>query len=286
MYYFIGIVTFIGLLLPLVLHFKLKGLIHAAEHPGKSEHPLIKVMLNKFTACYKVKVGVNNVDNFVDKYVYTYKIGGFYLFTWDKICGQPAWILLYGCFIQLIVDYFYFGGKETDLSTIGIGVAASGLLMLYNHLFDRMDKLRVFGKEMADYLENSLGAKLEQEYNNPDRLRGSFRSRAAEGSGESGQIGQQTGSKEDAQTDSRAEPGQAVYASTEDSPEKEKHAKRKVSRFGQKKRGQQQQEGVLATLSDQEMEALLGELAASVSGRGGLGKDQEIIDEILKEYLS
>ncbi len=41
MYYFIGIVTFIGLLLPLVLHFKLKRLIRAAEHPGKSEHPLM-----------------------------------------------------------------------------------------------------------------------------------------------------------------------------------------------------------------------------------------------------
>ena len=68
MYYFIGIVTFIGLLLPLVLHFKLKRLIRAAEHPGKSEHPLIKVMLNKFTACYKVKVGVNNVDNFARKF--------------------------------------------------------------------------------------------------------------------------------------------------------------------------------------------------------------------------
>ena len=248
MYYFIGIVTFIGLLLPLVLHFKLKRLIRAAEHPGKSEHPLIKVMLNKFTACYKVKVGVNNVDNFVDKYVYTCKIGGFYLFTWDKICGQPAWILLYGCFIQVIVDYFYFSGKVTDLSTIGIGVAASGLLMLYNHLFDRMDKLRVFGKEMADYLENSLGAKLEQEYSNLERSRGGARGQAAEGAGE--------------------------------------QSKRKVGRLGQKKHAGEQQESVLAALSDQEMEALLGELAASVSERGGLGKDQEIIDEILKEYLS
>ena len=268
-YYFIGIVTFIGLLLPLVLHFKLKRLIRAAEHPGKSEHPLIKVMLNKFTACYKVKVGVNNVDNFVDKYVYTYKIGGFYLFTWDKICGQPAWILLYGCFIQVIVDYFYFSGKVTDLSTIGIGVAASGLLMLYNHLFDRMDKLRVFGKEMADYLENSLGAKLEQEYSNLERSRGGARGQAAEGAGE--------------QSDA---PSGADAAYAAEQKRAEKQSKRKVGRLGQKKHAGEQQESVLAALSDQEMEALLGELAASVSERGGLGKDQEIIDEILKEYLS
>ena len=269
MYYFIGIVTFIGLLLPLVLHFKLKRLIRAAEHPGKSEHPLIKVMLNKFTACYKVKVGVNNVDNFVDKYVYTYKIGGFYLFTWDKICGQPAWILLYGCFIQVIVDYFYCSGKVTDLSTIGIGVAASGLLMLYNHLFDRMDKLRVFGKEMADYLENSLGAKLEQEYSNLERSRGGARGQAAEGAGE--------------QSDA---PSGADAAYAAEQKRAEKQSKRKVGRLGQKKHAGEQQESVLAALSDQEMEALLGELAASVSERGGLGKDQEIIDEILKEYLS
>ncbi len=141
--------------------------------------------------------------------------------------------------------------------------------MLYNHLFDRMDKLRVFGKEMADYLENSLGAKLEQEYSNLERSRGGARGQAAEGAGE--------------QSDA---PSGADAAYAAEQKRAEKQSKRKVGRLGQKKHAGEQQESVLAALSDQEMEALLGELAASVSERGGLGKDQEIIDEILKEYLS
>ena len=46
-----------------------KHLIRAAGHMGKSEQPLMKMLLHKFETCYQLKMGVENVEVFVDKYL-------------------------------------------------------------------------------------------------------------------------------------------------------------------------------------------------------------------------
>ena len=64
-----------------------RKLVRAAGQMGKSEHPLMKMLLKKFETCYQLKMGVENVEVFVDKYLNSYKKAGIHLYTWE-ILGE------------------------------------------------------------------------------------------------------------------------------------------------------------------------------------------------------
>lgn len=263
MYYFIGAigaVGLLGLLFPLIAGGKLGKLNRAAKHPSKSEHPLVKTMVTKFTACYKLKIGVNNVDIFVDKYVNTYKICGLYLSTWDKLCGQPAVILLLAGIADGVYHGILRGGQAAELSTMWISFAAAAVLIVYNRFFDRKGKMRAFASEMKDYLENSLKIKLEQEFVYPEPVREP--ARASQQALKSGTLRK-----------SRTASGRGLRTANTVLAEEEAaagHSERRTA--GQKEGG-----GVAAD----------GELTAAEAGQHpALCMEQEIIDEILREYLS
>jgi len=164
--YCMMIIGMVGTVLPIWLDRKLRELL-------RMEHPLAKAMVQKYSVCYKVKKSVNNVDSFVDKHVYSYKIGGLYLSTWDRLCGQlsgvPGLISVGVLLIWYLQRSGQLGGQLVELSTVGIGILEAGLLIFYNSLFGRKEKLQRFCYEMRDYLENSLQPKLEQEKGVPER---------------------------------------------------------------------------------------------------------------------
>ena len=101
-----------------------RKLIRQAEDIAKSSHPLMKILKIKFDTCYELKLGVNNVYTFVDKYVYKHKIMGIYLYTWENLCGQSF------VFIMLLSTGFgtlavgYDCGKVAILSTLLVGIGA------------------------------------------------------------------------------------------------------------------------------------------------------------------
>ena len=176
MIYCMIVIGMVGLMLPIWLDRKLKELLRVMKHPERKEHPLTKTMIQKYSICYRMKKNVNNVDSFVDKYVYSYKIGGLYLSTWDRLCGQLSGGLLLISIAQLVGWYMQksgqLGGQPVELSTVGIGVLVAGLLIFYNSLFGRKEKLWRFCYEMKDYLENVLQPKLEQERMQAERIPG------------------------------------------------------------------------------------------------------------------
>lgn len=179
MIYWIGVMGVLGLLLPVIAEVKLGRLTHAARHPGKSTHALVRTMVTKFTACYKLKIGVNNVDNFVDKHTNTHKICGLYVSTWDKLCGQPWKVLLITGVVEGVYRGIFSGGQIRELSTMWISFAAAGVLIIYNGFFNRQGKLRAFSDSMKDYLENTLRTKLEQEFSVPQQAEGLRRAHLA-----------------------------------------------------------------------------------------------------------
>ena len=163
----LGIIVALGILsfiMPLVPAVCVQRLHKAATQPGGSKHPLVKAMVGKFTALYRLKQPVNNVDSFVDKYVYDMKIGGYFLSTWMRICGQPAKALLILFGILLITGESPFRGQLADLSTLWIGLGISGLLITWNLLLQTTAKRDLAVSELQDYFANSLGPKLAQEY--------------------------------------------------------------------------------------------------------------------------
>lgn len=160
-YTMIGLCT-LGIMIKCILHFVYGSLAKASFSMGISKNSLMSNMKKKFETCYKLKIGVNNVDIFVDKYLYRHKFCGILLSTWESICGQ----LLLSCVligsISTILGIVYQCGKDPILFTFTVGILSSGLLIFFEGLVDINGKKDVIRINMKDYLENFLKVRLEQ----------------------------------------------------------------------------------------------------------------------------
>jgi hypothetical protein len=76
-YSFIGLCG-IGLAIRLIIDLVYNKLVKESDNPGASNNKQLKHMKMKFETCYKLKIGVNNVDTFVDKNVLRHRFGGIY----------------------------------------------------------------------------------------------------------------------------------------------------------------------------------------------------------------
>ena len=146
-----------------------RKLIRQAEDMAKSSHPLMKILKIKFDTCYELKLGVNNVDTFVDKYVYKHKIMGIYLYTWENLCGQSF------VFIMLLSTGFgtlavgYDCGKVAILSTLLVGIGACALLFFIDGICNFSVKREILKIHIKDYLENIYKPRLEKETFYPEK---------------------------------------------------------------------------------------------------------------------
>ncbi len=160
-YTMIGLCT-LGIISKVILHFVYGSLAKASYSMGVSKNLLTQSMKKKFETCYKLKIGVNNVDIFVDKYLYRHKFCGILLSTWESICGQ----LLLSCVLigstSTILGIVYQCGKDAILFTFTIGILSSGLLIFFEGLVNTASKKEIIRLNMKDYLENFLKVRLEQ----------------------------------------------------------------------------------------------------------------------------
>lgn len=159
-----------GILLELVLNRVYSRLIWASANMAQSNNKLAKSIKIKFETYYKLKIGVNNVDIFVDKYILQHKFGGILLSTWDNYCGQALVICLLLGSISTILGLIYDCGKFQILSTFSVGILTSGMLIFLEGLLNMSNKKDIVRINMKDYLENHLKVRLEQELTNPELI--------------------------------------------------------------------------------------------------------------------
>lgn len=160
----------IGLLSKLILSFSYSRLLRAAKEMGTSENKLMKLIRLKFDACYKLKLGVHNVDTFVDKYVYGYKFCGISLYTLHNISGQVITLCTIIALFGSVLAYLTKCGQDVILSTLGVGIGVAVLLAAVDNLLSLKAKQRLLRIHMKDYLDNNLKAKLENQYFSPKEL--------------------------------------------------------------------------------------------------------------------
>lgn len=151
----------IGVLLKLIISCVYRGLIRATEHMGTTGHKMVKALRTKFETNYTMNLGVNNVDIFVDKYVYTHKFCGIYLYTWENLGGQVLLTCMLTGAISAISGLLYQCGKNHVLLTLLTGVTVSALLILLEQFSNIPVKKYVIRTNIKDYLENFLVSKLE-----------------------------------------------------------------------------------------------------------------------------
>ncbi len=167
MYVFAGLCG-LGLLVRLIVNLVYRHLVKASENPAETKNKLMKLMKMRFEACYKAKIGVNNVDTFVDKSVLKYRFCGVLLSTWDNFSGQVLFLNLLIVPISAVFGVAYDCGQQLVLLTGAVGILSSAILILVDKSINLPAKKRILRLNLLDYLENFCKVRLEQEVFHPE----------------------------------------------------------------------------------------------------------------------
>ncbi len=136
-------------------------LIREARRMGKSGHPLMKILLKKFETCYQLKMGVENVRLFVDKYLNDYRIARLHLYSWEAL-GDVIFgvILLVSLLATLYIAIMGYGQRLlAEFLLTGVGVC--GGILLVDVILNPRFKRTCLAIEIRDYLENVYKPRLE-----------------------------------------------------------------------------------------------------------------------------
>lgn len=154
-----------------LLEIIIKGMVHrtycrlekAAGNIGKSKHRLMKSLRVKFDTCYQLKIGVPNVEIFVEKYLRHYRVFGLHLLTWENVCNL---CMLLTMLISLGGGIFtlYLGmTPEVVFISLGCGIAGNGVILLFDCLYGVNNKRELLRVDILDFLENIYKPRLENE---------------------------------------------------------------------------------------------------------------------------
>jgi hypothetical protein len=161
----------VSLLMKVVSYVLYHRLLWDSNQMGTTDNPWMKSMMSKFEAYYKLQISVHNVENFVDHYLYHYYFWGLSLETWENIgmyftgtivAGSGIFSMLAG-YLQLPEQWFWVMGFVTLLL-----LCVQALAELF---FDTHKCWRVFRIQVIDYMENTMRARLENEYFHQESMR-------------------------------------------------------------------------------------------------------------------
>ena len=186
--YLMAAVGGLGIIAKIVNHFTLNRLVKAAGNMPKSTHRLIKLVRAKYEHACMIRDSVENIDAFVEKYIYEYR--GFLLriHTWRQIEILSVWFAGILAALGASVLYFYSGFSESVYQYIAAGIAEVVLLSVIMRLSDEPYKVNAVRMYMTDYLENICTFRLRRQN---ARERESIDVISAEGGGKGVQVSEE-----------------------------------------------------------------------------------------------
>lgn len=167
-YTFLGLGV-LGVLLRLMLNFFYRYMIRESDQVGKTRDKTIKHMKIKFESCYKLKIGVHNVDTFVDKNVLGQKFCGLLLSTWENISGQVLYLCLLIVPSAVILGVLYDCGQEEIMYTGAVGILVSSVLIFVDKAINLATKKQMVSLNLIDYFDNYSKVRLEEEASKPEQ---------------------------------------------------------------------------------------------------------------------
>ena len=178
--YLMAAVGVLGIIAKIVNHFTLNRLVKAAGNMPKSTHRLIKLVRAKYEHACMIRDSVENIDAFVEKYIYEYRGFLFRIHTWRQVEILSVWFAGILAALGASVLYFYSGFSESVYQYIASGTAEVVLLSVVMRLSDEPYKVNAVKMYMTDYLENICTFRLRKQNT---RERESIDVISAEGSG-------------------------------------------------------------------------------------------------------
>lgn len=186
--YLMAAVGVLGIAAKIVNQFTLNRLVRAAGNMPKSTHRLIKLVRAKYEHACMIRDSVENIDVFVEKYVYEYRGFLFRIHTWRQIQLLSVWFAGILAALGASVLYFYSGFSESVYQYIAAGVAEMILLSVITNLSDESYKVNAVKMYMTDYLQNICTFRLRRQNS---RERESIDVISAEGNTKAAQISEE-----------------------------------------------------------------------------------------------
>ena len=106
---------------------------------------------------------VENIDAFVEKYIYEYRGFLFRIHTWRQIEILTVWFAGILAALGASVNYLSLGLTETVYQYIAAGIAEMVLLSVIMRLSDEPYKINAVRMYMVDYLENICAVRLRKQ---------------------------------------------------------------------------------------------------------------------------
>ena len=153
-FYAMGIVFVIGVVSKIVSHVTARKMVKAASEIQKSNHRLMRLLKAKFEHASMVSDKVQNVEVFVKKYLYEYKVLGVRFDTWRSMRQKTIWIILTLGIWGIFTSYQMEGMGEQTIRYVGATGIFAILLCSIHILSDESARVEVARTYIVDYLEN------------------------------------------------------------------------------------------------------------------------------------
>ena len=150
----LGIFTAAGILSKCMVNGVLARLVRAAGNMNKSNHPLMRLVRAKFEHACMVSEKVENVEVFVDKYLYSYKVLGIQLHSLRRLEKASALLCVVTGLLGAVVTYSIYGMNDLVLQTGVIGAGLGILVYVFHLTTDENYRMQMARNYMVDYLQN------------------------------------------------------------------------------------------------------------------------------------
>lgn len=167
LFYLMAAVGAIGIIGKLVFSATIRRLTKAAENMSKSEHRLMKLIRAKYEHASMVSDKVQNVDAFVDKYLFEYKAWGLKLHTWRQLEKQMIWLSGVVAAVGAAGSYGAAGVDGPLRYYAAAGIAEMIILYLLYQWGDEAHAWNMIHTYIVDYLENVCAHRMAKLYHNP-----------------------------------------------------------------------------------------------------------------------
>lgn len=161
--YLMTAVGILGVLAKIINQLTLHRLVKAAGNMPKSTHRLIKLVRAKYEHACMIHDSVENIDAFVEKYIYEYRGFLFRIHTWRQIELLSVWFAGILAALGAALNYLSSGFSESVYQYIAGGLAEMVLLSVIIRLSDELYKVNAVKMYMVDYLDNICAFRLRRQ---------------------------------------------------------------------------------------------------------------------------
>lgn len=168
----IGMGVAVGVISKCIVNVSLKRLVRGAGSMGKSNHPFMRLVRAKFEHACMVSEKVENVEAFVDKYLYEYRVAGLKLHSLQRMEVTAVGICMAAGILGGFLEYTGNGMNDEVLTTGAFGIGAGILLYLLHLTTDEKYSVSVVRNYMVDYLQNVCLHRYEKVYQKETESKG------------------------------------------------------------------------------------------------------------------